>query len=743
MDSSIIIHSDSETTNLNSPIESAINTSQHDRYKDSPYNQPDFKLPTEDIGIYIFDNGLFTRTLLNIDYNKDREMLIQCTTCFYNKTVSVKRFQSSNFVQHYKNKHATIAYNEKTENKLIKKNNLPSKTDFFNISTDSRKRIRADTIIDFNEENAYIKILNFIVENNLSFNILNSDSFKDLLNYYNKSTPIINRMKIKIILENTYKRYFSVFLQQIQQNIKNDGSFSLTFDIWTSNSQTAFMGIILTFIDIDFKLQYKLIGFNELTESHTGLYIFEEFTKLLNEYNIKNILTITRDNASNNDKFIDLFKAKNKTLYDIRCAAHIINIITQTILKDYILNNQTEKAISEYTDRLNENTNENENNDIVTTKLRKLVVLIKYNLENRKLLIEGIEKYKKEGIIPSNYNTTRIPLDNATRWNSTYKMIKTAIDLKQPLIYIAKVTTNKDYKRYILTETEWTELNELKNIFEIFIKPSVKLQAEIYTTLNLGLLYIYQTYQKLYTLYYNYKEKQRQQINNQTVNYNSLILAINSGLDKFEKYFPKKLTPTTFKHYKPYILSIILDPRFKMMHFNEKGLLHHYSAISNDAIMMLRYEYTKLKIELKSKNITASLSSSFDELGEIYNVSEPESSDSDNDLFIRSEITDEEYNVYLKENIISQKINPLEWWRKNFEKYPILNILARRYLAIPATSASIERIFSISNDIITKKRNRLNAETIKQLVLLKSWKIKDIDELEKLYSEENEGEEEN
>ena len=56
--------------------------------------------------------------------------------------------------------------------------------------------------------------------------------------------------------------------------------------------------------------------------------------------------------------------------------------------------------------------------------------------------------------------------------------------------------------------------------------------------------------------------------------------------------------------------------------------------------------------------------------------------------------------------------------------------MARRYLAIPATSASIERIFSISSNIITKSQNRLEPDTVRQIVLLKSWKIKSLKELE-------------
>jgi len=59
--------------------------------------------------------------------------------------------------------------------------------------------------------------------------------------------------------------------------------------------------------------------------------------------------------------------------------------------------------------------------------------------------------------------------------------------------------------------------------------------------------------------------------------------------------------------------------------------------------------------------------------------------------------------------------------------------MARRFLAIPATSAPIERVFSIGGSIITKSRNRLSPETVKKSVLLKSWSIKEMKELEENY----------
>jgi len=56
--------------------------------------------------------------------------------------------------------------------------------------------------------------------------------------------------------------------------------------------------------------------------------------------------------------------------------------------------------------------------------------------------------------------------------------------------------------------------------------------------------------------------------------------------------------------------------------------------------------------------------------------------------------------------------------------------MARRYLVIPVTLAPVERVFFISGNIIIKNRNRLEPDTVKRIVLLKSWKIKSLKKLE-------------
>ena len=54
--------------------------------------------------------------------------------------------------------------------------------------------------------------------------------------------------------------------------------------------------------------------------------------------------------------------------------------------------------------------------------------------------------------------------------------------------------------------------------------------------------------------------------------------------------------------------------------------------------------------------------------------------------------------------------NPLIWWKTKQLKFPTVAKLAKKYLGIPATSASSERIFSKARRIITGDRNRLAPE---------------------------------
>jgi hypothetical protein len=65
---------------------------------------------------------------------------------------------------------------------------------------------------------------------------------------------------------------------------------------------------------------------------------------------------------------------------------------------------------------------------------------------------------------------------------------------------------------------------------------------------------------------------------------------------------------------------------------------------------------------------------------------------------------------------------PLEWWRVHHTDYPHIWKVAEKILAIPATSAPSERVFSLAANIVDKKRVNLKPENIDLLVFLRGNK---------------------
>ena len=61
----------------------------------------------------------------------------------------------------------------------------------------------------------------------------------------------------------------------------------------------------------------------------------------------------------------------------------------------------------------------------------------------------------------------------------------------------------------------------------------------------------------------------------------------------------------------------------------------------------------------------------------------------------------------------------LLFWKKNSSEFPALASLAKRILSIPASSASVERVFSQGGIIIRPHRSRMNSKTLSMLTFLK------------------------
>ena len=62
-------------------------------------------------------------------------------------------------------------------------------------------------------------------------------------------------------------------------------------------------------------------------------------------------------------------------------------------------------------------------------------------------------------------------------------------------------------------------------------------------------------------------------------------------------------------------------------------------------------------------------------------------------------IADKKIAKYLSESCVSENADFLHYWEVHSPSIPILAQLAVKYLAIPATSAPVERLFSVAGRV--------------------------------------------
>lgn len=65
------------------------------------------------------------------------------------------------------------------------------------------------------------------------------------------------------------------------------------------------------------------------------------------------------------------------------------------------------------------------------------------------------------------------------------------------------------------------------------------------------------------------------------------------------------------------------------------------------------------------------------------------------------------------------KVQTLAFWKINELRFPSLAKLAKKYLSVQASSAAVERMFSIAGHIFSLKRRRMSSSLFIKLVMLK------------------------
>ncbi|KAM0708104.1 hypothetical protein Q7P35_004753 [Cladosporium inversicolor] len=219
-----------------------------------------------------------------------------------------------------------------------------------------------------------------------------------------------------------FNRYKSTIVELIRRAV---GKVTISFNGWKANNDILdLLGVVVHYISDDLKLHNVVLAMRDTLGSHTGANISDNLFDVLKDYQISSsqIAHFAADNASNNDKALELL-SEHVTLDPVksrlRCAGHIYNLVCTTIL--FGVDDESLKDAQF-----------NFKDEELSGKLYNLVMHIKANNRRR-----GIFKSKQIEVIAEGESEhtriLRVVTNGGIRWNSTYLMIKRAIDLKDAL----------------------------------------------------------------------------------------------------------------------------------------------------------------------------------------------------------------------------------------------------------------------------------------------------------------------
>ncbi|KAF7121304.1 hypothetical protein RHSIM_Rhsim13G0141600 [Rhododendron simsii] len=464
--------------------------------------------------------------------------------------------------------------------------------------------------------------------------------------------------------EGHFKIYDVEKLKTMRLMERNKSRVSLTTDMWTSISKKrGFMVITAHIIDDSWKLQSRILS-GSIVSGVDGYLL---------EWNInRKLSTLTVDNCTTNDAMIDLLLEKLggdhircKSLFHVRCAAHILNLI----VKDGL--------------------------DVIKSSIVKVRDSVAYwtATQKREETFEGAAR--QLGITYGK----NLSLDCPTRWNSTFLMLQTAIKYRNAF---GRLKLKDPQYKSCPNDDDWNLAEEICERLEIFYKVTLLFSGTTYPTSNLFFPDVCDIKVKLSEWVCCGIDVVEE-------------MALNM-LEKYDKYWDNT--------HGFLAVAVVLDPRFKM-----SLIEYYYIRIYGDHGVGMAEDIRKRCYDLltlyQGKSSSKDCSESSSKAPPSTYLRDRTSLSDYLDQRKKTKIVHvkSELDRYLEEEQLPMcdDFDILAWWKSNGLKYPVLQAIARDVLAVPVSTVASESSFSTSGRVVSPSRNRLHPKTLEALMCTQSW----------------------
>lgn len=293
---------------------------------------------------------------------------------------------------------------------------------------------------------------------------------------------------------------------------KEATSVCLTTDIWTSSKNDSYMGITGHYITEDFSMKTVLFQCSVFEETHTAKNLADEIFSAINEWDIKNkVSMIVSDNCSN----ITSAVTKVLKMKHYGCYAHKLNLLVQQSLHP------------------------------VEDLIKKVKTIVSHFKRSNKASQKLIKYQELQGA----KQPKRILQDIATRWNSTFYMLQRFVDLEEAIKYSLAIL---DTDLTPLSSDEWEICKQLCDVLRPCEEVTKEMSSEKYLNAS-----------KVIPITRGLKSALKKISVN--VNKESVKDVLNSMLKSCDDRFPNLEKSKTLR------LCTFLDPRYKHHMFLEES----------------------------------------------------------------------------------------------------------------------------------------------------------------------------
>lgn len=273
--------------------------------------------------------------------------------------------------------------------------------------------------------------------------------------------------------------------------------------------------------------------------------------------------------------------------------------------------------------------------------------------------------------------------DCPTRWSSTHTMISTAVNQKKAMTMLM-ATSDTNYVRNSLDAKDWAAIEDSIPTLAVF-----SMATEVFSLQN---------YANMYTV---------------SEIYSGIIKFLDREPTDASKIMAAKLREYSNKLPEERWLAEILDPNHKLDRDDPKRL-EKFALLKKHAEAYADTNSPVTDVQLAPTTPGRRKKTPIEKFRELIQEPQQEQVTVGVDLML-------EIDRYIAGQKAGGRVDPCSWWKANEGEYPTLAIIARDWLAVPASSVPCEQLFSQAGNTITKNRNRLSPETAQILLCLKSW----------------------